>query len=177
MASSTICSARWLDCWLSSCWAAAPVMPSASPVPAISGLMSARSTLTASRAVVPEPLTTLLGMATSAVCTRPFGDRGPAVMLTILRMCLPSSVAATAVIFAASAAVGRPPSERADTMIAAELVTWPVCGNAWSCRFAARIDSSLLGRKLLSLEVVGSFGAVAITATAMMTHSAITRHG
>ena len=111
MASSTICSARWLDCWLSSCWAAAPVTPSASPVPAISGLMSARSTLTASPAVVPEPLTTLLGMATSAVCTRPFGDRGPAVMLTILRMCLPSSVAATAVIFAASAAVSRPLSD------------------------------------------------------------------
>ena len=141
VASSTICWARWLDCWLSSCWAADPVTPSVSPVPAISGLMSARSTLTASPAVVPEPLTTLLGMATSAVCTRPFGDRGPAVMLTMFRICLPSSVAAIAVIFAESAAVSRPLSARANTMIAAEPVTWPVCGNAWSCRFAARIDS------------------------------------
>ena len=103
--------------------------------------MSARSTLIASPAAVPEPLTTLLGMATSAVCTRWFGDRGPAVMPTMLRMCLPSSVAAIAATFAESAAVSRPPSDRANTMMAAELVTWPVCGNAWSCRFAARIDS------------------------------------
>ena len=116
--------------------------PSVSPVPGISGLMSARRTLTASPAVVvPEPLTTLLGMATSAVCTRRFGDGGPAVTLTMFRMCLPPSVAAIAVIFAESAAVSRPPSERANTMIAAEPVTWPVCGKAWSCRCAARIDS------------------------------------
>ena len=141
VASSTICWARWLDCWLSSCWAADPVTPSVSPVPAMSDLMSARSTLTASPAAVPEPLTTLLGMATSAVCTRRFGDGGPAVTLTMFRICLPSSVAAIAVIFAESAAVRRPLSERANTMIAAELVTWPVCGNAWSCRCAARIDS------------------------------------
>ena len=97
--------------------------PSVSPVPAISGLTSARRTLTASPAVVPEPLTTLLGMATSAVCTRRFGDGGPAVMLTMLGMCLPPTVAAIAVIFAESAAVSRPPSERANTMMAAELVT------------------------------------------------------
>ena len=43
--------------------------------------------------------------------------------------------------FAESAAVSCPPSERENTMIAAALVTWPVCGNAWSCRFCARIDS------------------------------------
>ena len=141
VASSTICWARWRDCWLSSCSAAAPVTPPVSPVPAISGLMSARSTLTASPAVVPEPLTTLSGMATSAVRTRRFGDGAPAVTLTMSRMCLLPSFAAIAVIFAVSAAVRRPPSERANTMIAAEPVTWPVCGNAWSCRCAARIDS------------------------------------
>ena len=56
-------------------------------------------------------------------------------------MCLPPSVAATAATLAESAAVSRPPSERANTMVAAALVTWPTCGNAWSCRFAARIDS------------------------------------
>ena len=115
--------------------------PSVSPVPAISGLVSARSALTASSAAVPEPLTTLLGMATSVVCTRRFGDGGPAVMLTMSRMCLPSSVVAIAATFAESAPVSRPPSARANTMMAAELVTWPACGNAWSCRCAARIDS------------------------------------
>ena len=54
---------------------------------------------------------------------------------------MPPSVAAIAETFAESGAVSRPPSERANTMVAAALVTWPVCGNAWSCRCAARIDS------------------------------------
>ena len=141
VASRTICWARLLDCWLSSCWAAAPVTPSVSPVPATSGLMSARSTLTASPPAVPEPLTTLLGMATSAVCTRRFGDGAPAVMLTMWGMCLLPSDLAIEAILAESAPVSRPPSARANTTMAAELVTWPACGNAWSCRFAARIDS------------------------------------
>ena len=95
VASRTICSARVLDCWLSSCWAADPVTPWCRPVPATSGLMSARSTLIASPAAVLEPLTTLLGMATSAVCTRRFGDGGPAVTPTMLWMCLASRDAAT----------------------------------------------------------------------------------
>ena len=84
VASRTICSARVLDCWLSSCCAADPVTPSVRPVPATSGLISARSTLIASPAAVPDPLTTLLGMATSAVCTSRFGDGGPAVTPTML---------------------------------------------------------------------------------------------
>ena len=44
-------------------------------------------------------------------------------------------------IFAESALVRRPWSARANTMMAAALVTWPVCGKALSCRSAARIDS------------------------------------
>ena len=84
VAKSTTCSARVDDCWLSSCWAADPVTPSRRPVPATSGLISARSTLTASPAAVPDPLTTSLGMATSAVCTSRFGDGGPAVTPTML---------------------------------------------------------------------------------------------
>jgi hypothetical protein len=95
VASRTICSARWLDCWLSSCWAADPVTPSCRPVPATSGLMSARSTLIASPAAVLDPLTTLLGMATRAVCTSRFGEGGPAVTPTMLWMCLAPSDAAT----------------------------------------------------------------------------------
>ena len=141
VANRTIWSALVLDCWLSSCWAADPVTPSVSPVPAISGLMSARSTLTASPAAVPEPLTTLSGMATSAVCTRRFGDGALAAMPTMPGMCLPPSDPAIAAILAESAPVRRPWSARANTTMAAELVTWPACGNAWSCRFAARIDS------------------------------------
>ena len=39
VASSTICSARVLDCWLSSCWVAAPVTPSRRLVPATSGVI------------------------------------------------------------------------------------------------------------------------------------------
>ena len=108
VASRTIWSALVLDCWLSSCSAADPVTPSVSPVPAISGLMSARSTLTASPAAVPEPLTTLSGMATSAVCTRRFGDGAPTVMPAMLGMCLPPSDPAIAAILAESAPVRRP---------------------------------------------------------------------
>ena len=141
VASRTIWSARALDCWLSSCWAADPVTPSASPVPAISGLMSARSALTASPAAVPEPLTTLLGMATSAVCTRRFGDGAPTVMPTTSGMCLLPSDRAIVATLAESAPVSGPPPARENTMMAAALVTWLVCGNAWSCRAAARIDS------------------------------------
>ena len=141
VASRTICSARVLDCWLSSCWAADPVTPWRRSVPATSGLMSARSTLIASPAAVLEPLTTLLGMATSAVCTSRFGDGGPAVTPTMLWMCLASSDAATDRIFAESAAVSLPPSARENTMMAAAAVTCPASGNALSCRSAARIDS------------------------------------
>ena len=103
--------------------------------------MSARSALTALSAAVPEPLTTELGIATIAVCTRRFGDGGPAVMLTMPGMCLASSVFAIAATFAESAAVSCPPSARENTMMAAAPVTLPVCGNAWSCRSMARIDS------------------------------------
>jgi len=103
--------------------------------------MSARSTLTASPAAVPDPLTTLLGMATSAVCTSRLGEGGPAVTPTMLWMALPSSDEATDRIFAESAAVSWPPSARENTMIAAAAVTCPAAGNALSCRFAARIDS------------------------------------
>ena len=141
VASKTILSARSLDCWLSSCCAAAPVTPSVRPVPATSGLISARSTLTASPAAVPLPLTTLLGMATRAVCTSRFGDGGPAVMLVTFRMCRALSDFAIAVTFAESAAVSRPEPGRANTMIAAAAVVCPACGNAWSCRAEARIDS------------------------------------
>ncbi len=140
VASGTTCSARVLDCWLSSCWAADPVTPSRRPVPATSGLISARNTLIASPAV-PDPLTTLLGMATSAVCTSRFGEGGPAVMPTMLWMCLSASDEAIEAIFAESAAVSLPPSSRENTVTAAAAVTFPACGNALSCRFAARIDS------------------------------------
>ena len=141
VASRTICSARWLDCWLSACWAADPVTPSCRPVPATSGLMSARSTLIASPAAVLDPLTTLLGMATRAVCTSRFGEGGPAVTPTMLWMCLAPSDAATERTFAESAGVSLPPSARENTMMAADAVMCPACGNALSCRFAARIDS------------------------------------
>ena len=87
------------------------------------------------------PLTTLFGMATSAVCTSRFGDGGPAVMLTMSWMCRSLSDVAIMAILAESALVRRSLSERANTMMAAALVTWPACGNALSCRFAARIDS------------------------------------
>ena len=53
----------------------------------------------------------------------------------------PSSDEATEATFAESAAVNLPPSARENTMMAATAVTCPVCGNALSCRFAARIDS------------------------------------
>ena len=62
-------------------------------------------------------------------------------MPAIPAMCLPPSDLAIAAILAESAPVRRPPSARANTMMAAELVTWLACGNAWSCRFVARIDS------------------------------------
>ena len=45
-------------------------------------------------------------------------------------MCLPFSVLATEATFALSAGVRRPPSERANTMIAAAASTSPACGNA-----------------------------------------------
>ena len=141
VASSTICSALLPDCWLSSCCAAAPVTPWYKPEPLISGLISERSTLIASAACVPEPFTMLLSMATDAVCTRPFGDAGPAVTVRMFVMCLPFSVLATEATFALSAGASRAPSERANTMIAAAAVTCPACGNAWSCRFCALIDS------------------------------------
>jgi hypothetical protein len=80
-------------------------------------------------------------MATIAVCTRWFGDAGPTVTLTMLRMCLALRSFAIAVTFAESAPVSFPPSARENTMMAAALVTWPLCGNALSCRFIARIDS------------------------------------
>ena len=51
-----------------------PVTPSSRPVPAISGLMIRAQCLDRVAGRVPEPLTTLLGMATIAVCTRRFGD-------------------------------------------------------------------------------------------------------
>ena len=56
-------------------------------------------------------------------------------------MCLASRVFVIAVTCAESAAVSCPPSARENTMMAAALVTFPVCGNAWSCRSIARIDS------------------------------------
>ena len=90
---------------------------------------------------MPEPLTTLLGIATSAVCTRRFGERGPGVTPTMLWMCLASSDEAPEATFAESAAVSLPPSARENTMMAAATVTCPACGKALSCRFAARIDS------------------------------------
>ena len=62
-------------------------------------------------------------------------------MPTMLWMCLLLSAPAIVAIFAESALVRRPWSARANTMMAAALVTWPACGNAVSCRFAARIDS------------------------------------
>ena len=56
-------------------------------------------------------------------------------------MSLALSDAATEVTFAESAPVSLPPSARENTMMAAAAVTRPACGNALSCRFAARIDS------------------------------------
>ena len=71
--------------------------------------MSARNVLIASPAAVPVPLTTLLGIATSAVCTRRFGDGGPAVTLTMLGMFrLVSDLAGRLAIFAESALVRCP---------------------------------------------------------------------
>ena len=80
-------------------------------------------------------------MATYAVWTRPFDDGGPAVTLTMFLMCLAFSVLATDATFALSAAVRRPWSDRANTMIAAVASILPACGNAWFCRFCALIDS------------------------------------
>ena len=60
---------------------------------------------------------------------------------TILRMSLCVSDLAIVAILAESVLVRRPPPARANTMMAAALVTWPAWGNALSCRFAARIDS------------------------------------
>ena len=80
-------------------------------------------------------------MATDAVWTRPFGDAGPAVTPRMFGMCLSFSALATEATFAWSAGVSRPPSDRANTMIAAAASTFPACGNAWSCRFCALIDS------------------------------------
>jgi hypothetical protein len=91
--------------------------------------------------LVLDPLTTLLGMATRAVCTSRFGEGGPAVTPAMLWMCLAPSDAATERTFAESARVSLPPSARENTMMAADAVTCPACGNALSCRFAARIDS------------------------------------
>lgn len=62
-------------------------------------------------------------------------------MLTMLWMFRLVSDLAMVAIFAESALVRRPWSARANTMMAAALVTWPVCGKALSCRSAARIDS------------------------------------
>jgi hypothetical protein len=103
--------------------------------------MSARSALTALSSAFPEPFTTLFGMATMEVCTRPFGDTGPALTLTMPGMSLAPSVFVIDSTFAESAAVSFPPSARENTMMAAELVTCPVCGKAWFCRSIARIDS------------------------------------
>ena len=64
VAAPTMASALLPDWVLSSASAAEPVTPSFRPVPVISGLMSARSTLIASPAAVPLPLTTLLSIAT-----------------------------------------------------------------------------------------------------------------
>ena len=79
VASSTICCALFPDCELSRSWAACPVTPSVKVVPATSGLISARNVLIASSSVVPEPLSTLFGMATVEDCTTRFGDAGPPV--------------------------------------------------------------------------------------------------
>jgi hypothetical protein len=103
--------------------------------------MPARGALAASAAAVPEPLTTLLGMATSAVCTRRFGDGGPATTPTMFGMCLLFSAWAIDTTFAESAAVSFPWSVRENTMIAVAAVTSPACGNARACRVAARMDS------------------------------------
>ena len=97
--------------------------------------------MTALSDAFPEPLTTALGMATMALCTRWFGDADPAVTLTMPGMCLALRVFVIAVTFAESAAVSCPPSVRENTTMAAALVTFPVCGNALSCRSIARIDS------------------------------------
>ena len=104
-------------------------------------MISARKALIALAACVPEPFTRSLVMATEAVWTRPFGETGPAVTLRMFAMCLPFSVLATEATFALSAGLSRPWSERANTMIAAVASTFPACGNAWSCRFCALIDS------------------------------------
>ncbi len=141
VASSTICSALLPDCVLSSCWAAAPVTPSYKPAPLTSGLISARRTLTASPACVPSPFTMVLVMVTYAVWTRPFGDTEPAVTPRMFGMCLSFSVLAIEATFAWSAGVSRAWSARANTMIAAVASIFPACGNAWSCRFCALIDS------------------------------------
>ncbi len=104
VASRTIWSARLLDCWLSSCWAAEPVMPSVRPVPATSGLMSARSTLMASPASLPLPLTTLFGMATAAAWTRWLDEGGAAVIEMMFLTCLAVRAWTTDVTLAESAA-------------------------------------------------------------------------
>ena len=142
VASRTIWSARLLDCWLSSCWAAEPVMPSVRPVPATSGLMSARSTLMALPASLPLPLTTLLGMATAAAWTRWFDEGWPAVMASMFLTCLAcQGLRRPTSTLAESAAVSGPPPAFANTMMAALPVTLLACGKAWSCRFDARMDS------------------------------------
>ena len=62
-------------------------------------------------------------------------------MLTMPAMCLASRSFVIVATFASSAAVSCPPSARENTMMAAALVTFPVCGNAWSWRSMARMDS------------------------------------
>ena len=137
----TIFSALLPDCWLSSACAAVPATPSVRSLPFISGLMSARSTLTALPASLLSALTTLLFIETSAVWTTPLADTWLAVTPRIFSMWLALRAAATAATLAESALVSLPPSARANTTMAASAVTLPACGNAWSCRLAARIDS------------------------------------
>jgi hypothetical protein len=97
--------------------------------------------LTALSDALPEPLTTELGMATIALRTRWFCDSGPAEMLTMPGTCLASRVFVIAVTFAESAVVSLAPSARENTMMAAALVTFPVCGYALFWRSIARMDS------------------------------------
>ena len=132
VAISTIFSALLPDCSLSSACAAVPVTPSVRSLPFISGLMSARSTLTASPESLLSALTTLLLIETSAVWTSPLADTGLAVTPRMLVMWRALSAAATKATRAESALVSLPPSARANTTMAASAVTLPACGNAWS---------------------------------------------
>jgi hypothetical protein len=116
-------------------------MPSFRPVPDMSGVMSARSTLIASPAVLPEPLTTLLSIATVASCTSWFRDFGPCTMPRMFGMCLAFSFDTTEATAAESAGDSFPPPGRENTMIAASAVTFEARGNAWFSSAWARIDS------------------------------------